>query len=85
MSCGPIETFRPQEYADSPDVRGAWDNLLDGVLDGLPGARGTLVVRGVIAAGTSIKSYVQCVPLESFRKDGNLFMMKTLPFDGQSA
>jgi hypothetical protein len=81
MSCGPIETFRPHDYADNPDVREAWDELLDGV----PGGRDTLVVRGLIAAGTNVKSYVQFVPLESFRKDGNLFMMNTLPFGGQSA
>ena len=55
MSCGLIETFRPQEYADNPDVREAWDDLLDGV----PGEGDLLVVRGVMAAGASVKFYVQ--------------------------
>jgi hypothetical protein len=83
MSCGPIETFRPQEYADNPQVRGAWDDLLDGMTGKLE--EDSLVVRGVIAAGAGVKSFVQFVPLKSFRKDGNLFMMNTLPFGGQTA
>jgi hypothetical protein len=55
MSCGLIETFRPRGYTDKPDVREAWENLLDGV----PGQRDILLVVRGVSRGASVKSYVQ--------------------------
>ena len=72
MTCGSMETFRPHQYADKLDDRQAWDALLDSI----QGRTDTLVVSSHMAAGATEKSFVQFVPMESFRADGALLMMK---------
>ena len=72
VTYGALDVFRPNGY-----VKEAWDNVLDKVR-----GRDVLVVHGQIAAGAGEKSYTQYVSMESFRKDGRLFMMQTCSSDG---